>query len=128
MKNGNPVIWDIYCSLSVGVTLLDTPDELVKAGKVPPSVSQKVLFNYDVFVQDNIKRYGVEIRLKAKIIDYTSAKYIYRFNLKNVSITKVPSDRLSGKEVVQFKGPLHVLAVGYEASSKTTKGKVGGNN
>ncbi|KAG0135533.1 hypothetical protein HOY82DRAFT_600390 [Tuber indicum] len=112
---------------SVGVALLDTIDELVQAGRITPALAQKILFNYDVSVQDNIKKCGVEIKMKAKIIDYTSVESIYKFNLKDVVITKAKEGRRSGNELFQFKGPLHVLAVGYKAPGKTTK-KCSSNN
>ncbi|KAG0639765.1 hypothetical protein HOY80DRAFT_1136502 [Tuber brumale] len=124
MKDGNPVIWDIYRGASVGVALLDALDELVKAGKIPPSLAQRIIYNYDVSVQDNIEKCGVEIKMKAKIIDYTSVESIHRFNLKDIVITKGPFERHSKKEVVQFKGPLHVLAVGDDESPKSAKEKV----
>ncbi|KAG0635365.1 hypothetical protein HOY80DRAFT_982182 [Tuber brumale] len=128
MKNGNPVIWDIYRRASVCVALIDALDELVEAGKIPHSLARRIIYNYDLSVQDNIEKCGVEIKMKAKIMEYRFVDSVWWFNLRDVVITKVPSERRSGTEVVRFEGPLRVIAVGYEATSKTVKDRVPGHN
>ncbi|CUS12759.1 unnamed protein product [Tuber aestivum] len=129
MKNGNPVVWDIYRRASVCVALIDALDELVESGKITHSLARRIIYNYDVSVQDNIEKCGVEIKLKAKLLDYRFVDSIWWFNLKNIVISKGPLvKRRSGTEVARFEGPLRVIAVGYDATAKNVKNRVPGHN
>ncbi|PWW73958.1 hypothetical protein C7212DRAFT_329601 [Tuber magnatum] len=128
MKNGNPVIWDIYRRASVCVALIDALDELVEAGKITQSLARRIIYNYDVSVQDNIEKCGVEVKMKAKLMDYRFVDSIWWFNLKNIVISKGPFRRRSGEEVVRFEGPLRVIAVGCDATAKNVNSRVPGHN
>lgn len=52
---------------SVCVALMDALDELVQSGKITHSLARRIIYNYDVSVQDNIEKCGVEIKLKVYI-------------------------------------------------------------
>ncbi|RPA94105.1 hypothetical protein L873DRAFT_1846752 [Choiromyces venosus 120613-1] len=128
MKDGNPIIWDIYRRASVCVALLDVLDALVNTGKITQSLARRILYNYDVSVQDNIGKCGVEIKMKAKIIDYKFVESVWWFNLKDVIISEGPIRRRTGKEIIRFPGPLRVVAVGYDATAKTVSTRIPGRH
>ncbi|KAG0129648.1 hypothetical protein HOY82DRAFT_670975 [Tuber indicum] len=127
MENGNPVIWDIYRHASVCVALTDALDELVEAGKIPHSLARRIIYNYDVSVQDNIEKCGVEIKMKAKVMEYRFVDSVWWFNLKDIVITEGASGRRSGVEVARSEGPLRVVAVGNEATSRAVKDRTPGH-
>jgi len=52
---------------SVCVALIDALDELVEAGRITHSLARRIIYNYDVSVQDNIGKCGVEIKMKVNI-------------------------------------------------------------
>lgn len=52
---------------SVCMALIDALDELVEAGKISHSLARRIIYNYDVSVQDNIGKCGVEIGMKVNI-------------------------------------------------------------
>ncbi|PUU80247.1 hypothetical protein B9Z19DRAFT_1172523 [Tuber borchii] len=114
---------------SVCMALIDVLDELVEAGKISHSLARRIIYNYNVSVQDNIGKCGVEIGMKAKIIDYRFVESVWWFNLKDIAISKGPLQRrAAGTEMVRFEGPLRVIAVGYDATAKTVKARIPGHN
>jgi len=49
------------------MALIDALDELVQAGKISHSLARRIIYNYDVSVQDNIGKCGVEIGMKVNM-------------------------------------------------------------
>jgi len=59
------------------VALIDALDELVEAGRITHSLARRIIYNYDVSIQDNIGKCGVEIKMKVNICSPPLSLHMY---------------------------------------------------
>ncbi|QSL64256.1 hypothetical protein MERGE_000412 [Pneumocystis wakefieldiae] len=95
--------YELYRRSSIGISLTDALDDLIREGQIPPQLAMKILLNFDKSITDNLTE-KVRSRMTFRVSLVDLCHYTYRFcDEVWTFIIKNPSFRLENDTLVSDK-------------------------
>ncbi|KAL6248175.1 Transcription initiation factor IIA subunit 2 [Rhinocladiella similis] len=77
--------YELYRGSSIGLSLIDTIDDLINDGRIEPQLAMKILANFDRAIADNLaEKVKSRLTFKGHLETYRFCDDVWTFLVKNV--------------------------------------------
>ncbi|KTW32943.1 transcription initiation factor IIA subunit 2 [Pneumocystis murina B123] len=94
----NTRYYELYRRSSIGISLTDALDDLIREGQIPPQLAMKILLNFDKSITDNLtEKVKSRMTFRGHLDTYRFCDEVWTFIIKN------PSFRLENDTMISDK-------------------------